>query len=265
MKGRVLIIAGTDSSGGAGVNADIKTVTALNGYASAAVAALTAQNTQAVFGVYDIPLDFILQQIEVTLSDIGTDAIKTGMLSKADIIAGLATYLEERKITAPLVLDPVMVAASGGRLLAENAVGALKEKLLPLASVATPNIPEAEVLLGRKIETPEDMRVAAKDLLVFGSKAILLKGGHLAGDDLVDVLFEQNGRETLFNGTRIHSRNTHGTGCSLASAIATGLAQNMAMIEAVARARDYVQEAIRTAPDLGQGCGPLNHAHTVKQ
>ncbi len=261
MGGRVLAVAGSDSGGGAGIQADIKTVTALGGYAMTAVTALTAQNTQGVFGVFEIPPSFIRQQIDLCLSDIGADAVKTGMLATAAVIATVAEALAARAL--PLVVDPVMVAKGGAALLAPDAVGALKEKLLPLAAVLTPNLPEAAALTGMKLASVADMRAAGAALRETGARAALVKGGHLAGDRVIDVLVTAEGAE-VFEGPRIPGRNTHGTGCTLASAIATGLAQGMTLRDSVHRARAYVQEAIRTAPELGHGHGPLNHGFTAR-
>lgn len=262
IKGRVFIIAGSDSGGGAGIQADIKAVSALQGYAATAVTALTAQNTQGVFGVHDVPPDFVLSQMELVLTDIGADCLKTGMLSTVPIIEAVADGITRFAPEVPLVVDPVMVAKGGAPLLAHDAAEALVNALICRATLVTPNIPEAEVLLGRSIPDREAMAVAARDLLGLGAKAVLLKGGHMPGEDVVDMLAEAGG-VTTFSGSRIPSTSTHGTGCTLASAIASGLAQGMALVDAVARARAYVRRAIETAPGLGTGHGPLNHLHTV--
>jgi len=264
MRGRVLIIAGSDSGGGAGIQADIKTVTALGGYAATAITALTAQNTMGVFGVFAAPPAFIAQQMELVLSDIGADAIKTGMLHSAEVIEVVARVLGERAEATPLVVDPVMVAKGGAPLLEPSARAALVAKLLPRATLLTPNIPEAEALTGLHITEVEAMREAAERLLDLGARAVLVKGGHLEGDTLVDVLRLEGGREVFLRGPRLATRSTHGTGCTLASAIATGLAQGLDLVAAVERARAYLIEALRTAPDLGHGHGPVNHAHTVR-
>lgn len=258
-QGRVLIIAGSDPSGGAGVQGDIKTVTVLGGYAEAAITALTAQNTTGVFGIHDVPVDFIQQQITLVLSDIGADAIKTGMLHRGDIIDMLANTLPRE---LPLVLDPVMFAKGGAALLQPEALDALKTKLIPLAHIVTPNIPEAEYLAGMKITTVEDMKTAAQNILSLGCKAVLLKGGHLEGERLIDVLSYKNHIEE-FTSNRIHTPHTHGTGCTLASAIATGLAQGMSLRDAVERARLFVHKALLAAPELGHGHGPLGHHKTI--
>ena len=250
MKGRVLIVAGSDSGGGAGIQADIKAVTAMNGFAATAITALTAQNTEGVHGVVAIEPAFIAQQMEVVLTDIGADAIKTGMLHSAEVIATVAASLRQHAPTTPLVVDPVMVAKGGHRLLLS-------------AAEATPNLPEAEVLAGFPVRTEDDMRRAAEHLARLGARAVLMKGGHLEGDRVVDLLFHE-GRFDRFEDARIASRSTHGTGCTLASAIAAGLAQKMGLRDAVARARSYVRAAIETAPGYGRGHGPLNHAVTVR-
>ncbi|MEO5336982.1 MAG: bifunctional hydroxymethylpyrimidine kinase/phosphomethylpyrimidine kinase [Magnetospirillum sp. WYHS-4] len=265
MKGRVLIVAGSDSGGGAGIQADVKTVTALGGYAMTAITALTAQNTRGVFGIHEVPADFVARQMILVLDDIGADAVKLGMLHRAPVIEAVADVLEARTPGIPLVLDPVMVAKGGALLLQDEAVAALKRRLLPLATLLTPNLPEAEVLAGHSIATPDEAARAAVDLSqANGGRAVLLKGGHLPGTRLVDILAEGGAVIATFEQERIDSGNTHGTGCTLASAIATGLAQGMAVGTAVARARRYVIEAIRTAPGFGHGHGPLNHGHTIR-
>ncbi|WP_376094695.1 bifunctional hydroxymethylpyrimidine kinase/phosphomethylpyrimidine kinase [Roseomonas sp. CCTCC AB2023176] len=262
MRGRVLIVAGSDSGGGAGIQADIKSVTAMGGYAATAVTALTAQDTEAVRAVHPVPLDFVRLQIRMSLADIGADAIKTGMLGERDTIEAVWEVVSGYARGIPLVVDPVMVAKGGSRLLEEDAVAAMRERLLPLATLVTPNIPEAEVLVGFPIPDLDAMRRAAAALRGMGAGAALVKGGHMAGDALHDVLLSDAGEE-VFTSSRIETRHTHGTGCTLASAIAAGLAQGMAMRDAVARARDYVAAAIRSAPGYGRGHGPLDHAVTV--
>jgi len=262
MRGRVLIIAGSDSGGGAGIQADIKACTALDAYSATAITALTAQDTLGVHGVHPVPPDFIRQQIRLSLEDIGADAIKTGMLGDSATIEAVCDALGEEDRRLPMVVDPVMVAKGGHHLLSADAVEALKRRLLPLASVITPNLPEAEVLSGLRIASPEEMRVAAARILELGVPAVLLKGGHLAGGQLVDLLATAEGIET-FESQRVETRHTHGTGCTLASAIAAGLAQGLELRAAVTRARAYVQAALRAAPGLGRGHGPLNHAVTV--
>ena len=262
MRGRVLVIAGSDSGGGAGIQADIKAITALGGYAATAVTALTAQNTLGVHGVLPVPPDFVRAQMRVVLDDIGADAIKTGMLGDADTIVAICEELPARAAGIPLVVDPVMVAKGGARLLADEALAALRARLIPLASLLTPNLPEAETLLGISIGDAAAMPAAAEALRSLGAAAALLKGGHLPGDEIVDVLATAAG-VVEFRSPRIATRHTHGTGCTLASAIAAGLAQGMKLHDAVVRARAYVQAALRAAPGFGAGHGPLNHAVTV--
>ncbi|MFZ5779703.1 MAG: bifunctional hydroxymethylpyrimidine kinase/phosphomethylpyrimidine kinase [Pseudomonadota bacterium] len=263
MKGRVLIVAGSDSGGGAGIQADIKAVTAMNGFAATAITALTAQNTEGVHGVVPVEPAFIAQQIEVVLSDIGADAVKTGMLHSAEVVDVVVTSLRRHAPGIPVVVDPVMVAKGGHRLLLDAAEAAMRSSLLPLAALVTPNLPEAAVLSGMPVQTEADMRLAAERLVRLGAKAVLVKGGHLEGDTVVDLLLH-DGRFERFEGPRIASRHTHGTGCTLASAIAAGLAQKLGLPDAVGRARSYVRRAIEAAPGLGRGHGPLNHAVTVQ-
>ena len=260
-KGRVLVIAGSDSGGGAGIQADIKTVTALGGYAATAITAITAQNTLGVFGVHVIPAEMVLQQGRVVLADIGADAIKTGMLASRAIIETAAALIDEAGV--PAVIDPVMVATSGARLIEDDAVWAITRLLLPRAGLLTPNAPEAEALTGLTIETTDDLRRAGEALLKAGAKAVLMKGGHLAGDTLTDLLMTPSG-ETSFSGPRIETRNTHGTGCTLASGCATGLAQGRSLEDSVARAWAYLAEAIRHAPGLGTGAGPMDHGWPLR-
>jgi hydroxymethylpyrimidine/phosphomethylpyrimidine kinase len=263
MKGRVLIVAGSDSGGGAGIQADIKAVTAMGGFAATAITALTAQNTQGVHGVVAVDPAFIAQQIEVVLTDIGADALKTGMLHSAEVIDTVVASFRKHAAGVPLVVDPVMVAKGGHRLLLTAAETALRDRLLPMAALLTPNLPEAEVLVGFPVRVEADMKRAAEKLLSLGARAVLMKGGHLEGDRVVDLLFH-GGTVDRFEDARIRSRSTHGTGCTLASAIAAGLAQQMSLRDAVARARTYVREAIASAPGYGTGHGPLNHAVTVR-
>jgi hydroxymethylpyrimidine/phosphomethylpyrimidine kinase len=263
MTGRVLIVAGSDSGGGAGIQADIKTVTALGGYAATAITALTAQNTKSVFGVVGVEPAFIQQQMKVVLDDIGADAVKTGMLRDAATIDAVCDVLDGLDGRLPVVADPVMVAQSGDSLLDPAAVQTLTRRLAIRATVMTPNRHEAEKLTGMPIRDLEDMQQAAAMLLTIGCKAVLLKGGHLEGKTVVDVL-AHDGDVRLFENERIDTPHLHGTGCTLASAIATGMAQGMDLEAAYRRARAYLQEAIRTAPGLGQGSGPVNHGHTVR-
>jgi hydroxymethylpyrimidine/phosphomethylpyrimidine kinase len=262
MRGRVLVIAGSDCGGGAGIQADIKTITALDAFAATAITALTAQNTLGVHGVMPVPPDFIRRQIDVVMSDIGADVIKIGMLGDAATIEAVCDALAAYAAGVPVALDPVMVAKGGHALLAHRAVDVLRRRLLPMAAVITPNLPEAEALLGQTIATEADMRTAAAGLLALGAPAVLLKGGHLASETVTDLLALPAGIEA-FAAARIPTRHTHGTGCTTASAVAAGLAQGMTLRDAVVRARAYVRAAIEGAPGLGQGHGPLNHAVTV--
>ena len=262
MNGRVLICAGSDSGGGAGIQADIKTVTALGCFAATAITALTSQNTKGVFNVLDIPTSFLRQQMTVVLEDIGADVIKTGMLHNAEVIRTISNTLENLGDSSTLVIDPVMVAKGGHSLLQTSAIDALKNELIRKADVLTPNIPEAEVLVGIEITSVDDMRRAGERLLNMGPKSVLIKGGHLTDDTLTDILLTQS-EEKLYSSPRLKTVHTHGTGCTLASAIAAGIAQGLEVQIATERARKYVFEAIRTAPGLGAGHGPLNHAHTI--
>ena len=259
MQGRVLSVAGSDSGGGAGIQADIKTVTALGGYAATALTALTAQDTRDVHAIHEVPPEFVRLQIRVVLEDIGVDAIKTGMLHRKEVLIAVA---DEIPAGVPLVVDPVMVAKGGARLLDPDTIEILKRRLIAIATVITPNTPEAEILSGQTVRSVEDMARVGKALLALGPDAVLMKGGHLAGPELTDLLITAQS-VTPFTSARIETRHTHGTGCTLASAVATGLAQRLPLDRAVARARDYVAKAIGTAPGFGHGHGPLNHAHTV--
>jgi len=265
MHGRVLIIAGSDSGGGAGIQADIKSVTALGGFAMTAITALTAQNTQGVHGIHEVPAGFVAQQMKVVLDDLGADCIKIGMLHRPEIIETVISILKSHAPGVPIVADPVMIAKGGHSLLEDAAQDALRHQLLPMATLITPNLPEAEVLIDSTINNADDMPAAAMSLAALGPKAVLLKGGHLPGDGpLVDVLLDDAGEMHRFEDTRIDTANTHGTGCTLASATACGIAQGLPMVDAVARAREYVRDAILSNPGYGSGHGPLNHAVTVR-
>ena len=263
MIGRVLIIAGSDSGGGAGIQADIKTVTALGGYAMTAVTAVTVQNTRGVSGYHEIPPDTVAAQIFSVLEDIGADVIKTGMLASVPIIEAVGAALRRVAGDIPRVVDPVMRAKGGHALLASDASAALVAQLVRGAALITPNLPEAEALTGREIKTIADMEAAVPALRALGAEAVLLKGGHLEGDTVLDLLIT-GGNIARFEDSRIESRSTHGTGCTLASAIAAGLADKLPLEHAVMRARAYVREAMLKAPGLGQGHGPLGHGHTVR-
>jgi hydroxymethylpyrimidine/phosphomethylpyrimidine kinase len=261
----VLVVAGSDSGGGAGIQADIKAITALGGYAATAVTALTAQNTLGVFGVVPVDPQFVAQQMETVLTDIGADAIKTGMLHSAPIVEAVARMVRKHASAVPMVVDPVMVAKGGSPLLEKDAIRALSELLLPMAALVTPNIPEAELLTGTRIRSLSDMQRAAELLLASGASAALLKGGHLPGPVVVDVLRTADGAAHEFEVARIESTSTHGTGCTLASAIAAGIAEGLTLQGAIDRARSYLLTAIRTAPGFGAGHGPLNHAHPIHE
>jgi hydroxymethylpyrimidine/phosphomethylpyrimidine kinase len=263
MRGRVLIVAGSDCGGGAGIQADIKTVTALGGYAMTAITALTAQDTLGVHGVVTVDPAFIRRQMELCLADIGADALKTGMLHDSAVIEAVSGTIRQKAPRVPLVVDPVMVAKGGHKLLQDQAIATVKTLLAPLATVLTPNAPEAAALTGIAVASRADMEKAGRAILALGARAVLMKGGHLEGDVVHDLLVEASG-VTAFSGPRIETRSTHGTGCTLASAIACGLAQGQSLKAAVERARAYVRKALETAPGFGKGHGPLNHAHTVK-
>jgi hydroxymethylpyrimidine/phosphomethylpyrimidine kinase len=256
---RVLTIAGSDSGGGAGIEADIKTISALGAYACTTITAVTAQNTLGVAGVHALPAAFVRLSIDTVLSDIGADAIKLGMLTNEDIIRAVAAALPA---DIPLVLDPVMVATSGAVLLPDAAIAAVIELLLPRANLITPNLPETAKLTGLPVTTEAEQIAAGHALRAMGAPAVLIKGGHGNNNMLTDFLITADGVETI-SLPRINSRNTHGTGCTLASAIATGLAQSMPLPAAVHRARYYLQNAILTAPGLGTGHGPVNHLQGV--
>jgi hydroxymethylpyrimidine/phosphomethylpyrimidine kinase len=259
--GRVLVIAGSDSGGGAGIQADIKAVAILGGHAATAITAITVQNTLGVHGVLPIPLEIIAAQAQAVLDDIGTDVIKTGMLGDAATVALVARLIVEAGV--PAVVDPVMAAKDGSLLLEPFALGALREDLIPHAALLTPNAPEAALLTGLSVETTDDLRRAGTALLTLGCDAVLMKGGHIPGLRVIDILMTPVA-ETVFESGRIDSRHTHGTGCTLASACAVGLAQGLSLDAAVRRARDYVHEAIVRAPGFGAGHGPLDHAWPMR-
>ena len=252
-----MTIAGSDSGGGAGIQADLKTFQALGVYGASTLTAITAQNTLGVRAVHEVPVSIIAAQIDAVVEDIGVDAAKTGMLSSAEIIAAVADRVRHWGLNDRLVVDPVMVAKSGDRLLREDAVEALRRELLPLAAVLTPNLPEAEVLVGRSIENDQDIREAARAILDLGPRAVVVKGGHRTGD-ADDVLFD--GREFhVLHANRVDTPNTHGTGCTFSAAIAAQLAQGQDVREAVRRAKAYLTEAIRRSGPLGRGHGPVAH------
>lgn len=258
-KGRVLVIAGSDPSGGAGIQADIKAITALGGYAAAAITALTAQNTAGVFGIMEIPAEFVKKQISLVLEDIGADCIKTGMMHNAKIVEVVVQILSGYS-NIKLVVDPVMVATSGDALFDnKSAVLAIKEILIPMATLVTANVPEAEILSGMSVSDKSSMIKAGERIIALGAKNVLVKGGHMDGDIVQDVLVSGDGASEVYEHSRICTKNTHGTGCTLASAIACGLAKGGLLKDSIVMARKYVHDAIKTAPGFGEGKGPLNH------
>ncbi|MGF1544542.1 MAG: bifunctional hydroxymethylpyrimidine kinase/phosphomethylpyrimidine kinase [Parvularculaceae bacterium] len=265
MRGRVLIIAGSDPSGGAGIQADVKTVTALGGFAMTAITALTVQNTRGVSAVHPVSSDIVRDQAMACVEDIGVDAVKIGMIADAKTARAVAALLEGPLAGVPAVIDPVLTATSGDALAGDGVAGAILDALAPRARLLTPNVPELAALTGRAVAGVDDAVDAARALLrCAGARAVLAKGGHFDAEEVVDALVADEGDATLFSNRGLASTATHGTGCTLASAIATGLAQGRALDAACTRAIAYVREAIRTAPGYGAGRGPLNHAHTVR-
>jgi hydroxymethylpyrimidine/phosphomethylpyrimidine kinase len=257
---KALTIAGSDSGGGAGIQADLKTFAALGVYGSSAVTAVTAQNTRGVFAVAEVPEEVIAMQIDVVLEDIGADAAKTGMLSSASIVETVASRLEAWGVEM-LVVDPVMVAKGGHPLLQASAVAAVKQHLLPLALVVTPNIPEAEVLSGITVDSPDAARDAARAIAALGPRWVVIKGGHLAGDP-TDLVYDGESF-TEFSAERIDTQNTHGTGCTFSAAIAALLARGLPPLEAIEAAKIWLTEAIRESYAIGDGHSPVNHFHAV--
>lgn len=258
---RVLTIAGSDSGGGAGIQADLKTIAANGCYGLSVITALTAQNTLGVSGIHPVPLDFVTAQMDAVLSDIGADAVKIGMLFSPELIRTVAQSLVRHGMRT-IVLDPVMIAQSGDRLLQDEAIDALKTELIPLATIITPNTPEASALLGREIATAEAVSEAARELMTLGCANVLIKGGHLESGDSVDCLYlGAEDRAVILRGKRIPTRNNHGTGCTLSSAIASGLAKGQTVETAVRQAKDYITQAIEGGAEytLGQGHGPVHH------
>jgi hydroxymethylpyrimidine/phosphomethylpyrimidine kinase len=263
---RLLIIAGSDSSGGAGIQADIKTATALGAYAMTAITAVTAQDTRGIHAIHPIPAAIVREQIAWTLADIGADAIKIGMLGSAEIVEAVADVLTEPAKNIPIVLDPVLASTSGTALLDEAGQRAMKSLLFPLAAVITPNIPEAEILAGISIHGPEDVMRAAEILCEGGAKAVLIKGGHAEEPEVLDTLVLCGSPESYrFESLRIDTPHTHGTGCTLATAIAVGLGQRLSLHDAAERAHLFLYDAIEAAPGFGAGKGPLNHMHAIPE
>jgi len=262
---RALTIAGSDSGGGAGIQADLKTFSALGCFGMSAITALTAQNTRVVTGIFPAPPEFIGQQIDAVMEDIGVDAVKIGMLHSPEVIQIVADKLAQWDCPN-VVVDPVMVSKSGDKLLLDDAVTALKTTLLPLATVITPNLPEASVLLGRSIETASDMPGAARDLAKLGAANVLVKGGHLTGSQSHDILYESTSQAMVeLPGTRIDTPNAHGTGCTLSSAIAAGLARGVALEPAVKQAKAYITGALKAGAryKTGKGHGPVHHFYDL--
>ena len=257
-----MTIAGSDSGGGAGIQADLKTFSALGVFGTSTLTAITAQNTVGVTAVHEIPTDVISAQIDAVITDIGADAVKTGMLSSAAIVATVSAAVRRHGITN-LVVDPVMVAKSGDRLLREEAISSICNDLIPLAKVVTPNIPEAEDLTGLSISTDADVRRAAEVIIGMGARSVVVKGGHRDGPP-TDILYDGE-RFLEFTTERIPTTNTHGTGCTFASAVAAGLAHGLEVPDAVQQAKDYVTAAIRSAYPIGHGHGPLHHFHAFWQ
>lgn len=258
---RVLTIAGSDSGGGAGIQADLKSIAANGCYGMSVITALTAQNTKGVFGIHPVPVDFVQQQLQVVLSDIGADAIKIGMLFSSELIETIAGELQSHAVKN-IVLDPVMVATSGDKLLKDEAVEALKTQLIPMAHIITPNLPEASVLLGREITTLGELKDAAAQLSELGCPNVLIKGGHLTEGDCDDLLYmRDSGKIITYPVKRIETNNTHGTGCTLSSAIAAGLAVGHSVEDAVTTGKEYITGAIRSGAyyKIGDGHGPVDH------
>ena len=260
---RVLTIAGSDSGGGAGIQADLKTIAANGCYGMSVVTALTAQNTLGVFGIHAVPVNFVRAQLDAVLTDIGCDTVKIGMLFSPELIRTVAASLRRYDVTE-IVLDPVMVAQSGDKLLQDEAIAALKEELIPMAAIITPNLPEVSVLLDRDIRTAAEVGTAAIELAGLGCRNVLVKGGHLEAGDCDDCLYlSGEGRMIVLPGVRIATRNNHGTGCTLSAAIASFMARGKGIEEAVRQAKDYISGAIKAGAvyNLGHGHGPVHHLY----
>lgn len=262
-----LTIAGSDSCGGAGIQADIKTMSALGVYAASAITAITVQNTKGVYGIQNVEPEIVKGQIEAVMEDIHPDAIKIGMVNDCDTIRAIAETLKKyQESFQHLVIDPVMVSTSGCRLMQEDALDVFITELLPLATLLTPNIPEAEILANRKIENAEDIKAAAAAISKLGCRYVLIKGGHFDGEEKIDYLFEDGKQKTSYRGISVNTRNTHGTGCTLSSAITSYLAREMDMNTAIAMAKTYLSGAILAGKDIkiGEGHGPVNHFYEPK-
>lgn len=264
---RALTIAGSDSGGGAGIQADLKTFAANGCYGMSALTALTAQNTTGVTDIHPVPVEFVRAQIRAVLSDIGVDAVKIGMLFSVPLIEAVAAVLNEFEV-GPIVLDPVMVAQSGDKLIQDDAIEAIKTRLLPMATVITPNLPEAEVLLGRSITTPGEFNAAAREMARFGSQAVLVKAGHLQGAASTDILYlAKEDRIVELKGARIETPNNHGTGCTLSSAMAAALAKGLDVESATREAKAYIEKALQAGSGyrIGRGHGPVHHFYAFWQ
>ena len=259
---RVLSIAGSDSGGGAGIQADLKTMSALGCYGMTAITALTAQNTTGVRSIHAVPLSMLDDQIDAVLEDIGADAVKIGMLHSAETVRAVAAAIDRHHLQR-VVLDPVMIATSGAVLIDEEAISVIVHELFPKATVITPNLDEAGLLVRRKLQSESEMEVAARQLVDMGARAVLVKGGHLAGDSVADLLLVRGGEPVWMRAPRIHTPNTHGTGCTLSSAIASYLALGCSLQDAVHRAREYIHGALEAGATVrtGSGSGPLNHGY----
>ena len=262
----VLVVAGSDPSGGAGIQADLKTLTSLGVYGMTSITALTEQNTKGVYSIFEIPVDFVIKQIDCCLSDIKVNAVKIGMLHSADLINAVCKTLIDKNIIAnediKIVLDPVMVAKGGHRLLKDNAIDALKNFIENSKPILTPNIPEAEILTGLKIENISDMEKAARALLDLGASKVILKGGHMQSMVLTDLLMDDKNMHAI-ETKKIITNDTHGTGCTMASALSAFLAKSMPIKMAFESAHSYVNNAIKAAPKFGNGNGPINHCHNI--
>jgi hydroxymethylpyrimidine/phosphomethylpyrimidine kinase len=259
---RVLSIAGSDSGGGAGIQADLKTMSALGCYGMTAITALTAQNTTGVRSIHPVPLQMLNDQIDAVVEDIGVDAVKIGMLHSAETVRAVAAAIDRHRLQR-VVLDPVMIATSGAVLIDEEAISVIVHELFPKATVITPNLDEAGLLVRRKLHTEADMDAAARQLVEMGAPAVLVKGGHLAGESVADLLLVRGGEPVWMRAPRIHTPNTHGTGCTLSSAIASYLALGCFLQDAVHRAREYIRGALEAGANVrtGNGSGPLNHGY----
>ena len=260
---RCLTIAGSDSGGGAGVQADLKTFTALGVYGMSAITSVTVQNTEGVFGIFDLPPEVVYNQIRVVVQDIGVDSAKTGMLSNTDTVLAVARAVKDLRIPN-LVVDPVFRAKSGDLLLKEESVEVLVKEIFPLALIVTPNIPEAEALCGDRIRNLRDAENCARKILEMGPRSVVIKGGHMEGSKVIDLLYEGGSEVHYFVDDRVETENTHGTGCTFSAAICALIGRGLELKETVRKAKDFVRKAIETNPNLGRGHGPLNHMWCIE-